>query len=87
MRQSSEGPIMPLHDAASAIRDRQVRKQRIRQIPAGEETFQSNQTSGDDNDDPEMSFRNFPRLTRQQARQLNLQVSAEGLPPKTRQRK
>ena len=30
---------------------------------------------------------NFPRLTGHQARQLNLQVSAEGLPPRTRQKK
>ena len=78
---------MTMHDAASAIRDRQARNQRPRQIPAGAESVHSNQTSGNDDDDPEISFRNFPRLTRNQARQLNLQVSAEGLPPKTRQRK
>ena len=78
---------MPMYDAASAIHDRQARNQRPRQIAAGAESVHSNQTSGNDDDDPEITFRNFPRLTRNQARQLNLQVSAEGLPPKTRQRK
>ena len=78
---------MPMHDAASAIQSRQARNQRPRQMPAGAESAQSNQTPGDDNDDPEITFRNFPRITRNQARQLNLQVSLEGLPPKTRQRK
>ena len=75
---------MPMHDAASAIQDRQAGSL---QIPAGAESVHSNQTSGNDDDDPEITFRNFPRLTRNQVRQLNLQVSAEGLPPKTRQRK
>ena len=48
-RQDSAGTTMPMHDAARAIRDRQTRNQR--------------------------------------PRQLNLQVSDEGLPPRTRQGK
>ena len=72
----------PMHDAASAILGRQERNQHPRVVPAGAESAHSNQTSGDDNDDPDVTFPNFPRVTRNQARQLNLHVSSEGLPPK-----
>ena len=71
-----------MHDTASAIQGRQERYQRPRVTQAGAESPTSNRTSGSDNDDPDVSFPNFPRVTRQQARQLNLHVSSEGLPPK-----
>ena len=74
-------------DSASAIQGRQERNQRPRVLPAGAESAHSNQTPGDDNDDPDVTFPNFPRITRNQARQLNLHVSSEGLPPRTRQKK
>ena len=76
-----------MHDAASAIQGRQQWNQRPRVVPAGAESAHSNQTSGDNNDDPDVTFLNFPRVTRNQARQLNLHVSSEGLPPRTRQKK
>ena len=76
-----------MHDTASAIQVRQERNQRPRVLPTGAESPGTIQTSGSDNDDPDVSFPNFPRVTRNQARQLNLHVSSEGLPPRTRQRK
>ena len=79
-RQDSGGAAALMHDAASAIQGRQERNQHPRVLPAGE-------ASGSDNDDPDVTFPNFPRVTRNQARQLNLHVSSEGLPPRTRQRK
>ena len=66
------GAATPMHDAAGAIEGRQVRNQHPRVTPAGDESSRSNQTSGEDNDDPDVTFQNFPRLTRNQARQLNL---------------
>ena len=86
-RQDSGGAPTVMHDTASAIQGRQERNQRPRIIAAGDESPNSIRTSASDNDDPDVSFPHFPRVTRQQARQLNLQVSSEGLPPRTRQRK
>ena len=63
-RQDSGGAATPMHDAAGAIEGRQVRNQRPRVTPAGDESSRSNQTSGEDNDDPDVTFTNFPRLTR-----------------------
>ena len=79
-RQDSGGAPTIMHDTASAIQGRQQRNQRPRVIAAGDESPHSDS-------DPDISFPNYPRVTRQQARQLNLQVSSEGLPPRTRQRK
>ena len=79
-RQDSGGAPTVMHDTASAIQGRQQRNQRPRVTAAGDESPHSDS-------DPDVSFPNFPRVTRQQARQLNLQVSSEGLPPRTRQRK
>ena len=86
-RQDSRGAATPMHDAVSAIEGRQARNQRPTARPAGDESSRSNQTAGEDNDDPDVTFNNVPRLTRNQARQLNLHVSDQGLPPRTRQRK
>ena len=72
------GAPMVMHDTASAIQGRQQRNQRPRLIAAGDESPHSTRTSASDNDDPDVSFPHFPRVTRQQARQLNLQVSSEG---------
>ena len=86
-RQDSGGAATPMHNAASAILGRKEGNQRPRVVPAGAESPHSNQTSGEDNDDPDVTFTNFPRIMRNQARQLNLHVSSEGLPPRTRQKK
>ena len=65
-RQDSKGAAALMHAAASAIQGRQERNQRPRVLPAGAESPNTNQTSGSDNDDPDISFPNF---TRNQARQ------------------
>jgi len=86
-RQDSGGAPTVMHDTASAIQGRQERNQRPRIIAAGDESPHSSRTSASDNDDPDVSFPHFPRVTRQQARQLNLQVSSEGLPPRNQTEK
>ena len=74
----------PHHDVGEAIRERRASNQRPVVYPAGAEPA-DNEGSGSE-DDPDVSF-SMPRITRRQARDLNLQVSGQGLPPRTRQRK
>ena len=74
----------PHHDVGQAIRERQARNQRPAVFPAGAEPADNEGSSS--GDDPDVSF-TMPRLTRRLAQDLNLQVSGQGLPPKTRQRK
>ena len=74
-RQDSGGAPAIMHDTASAIQGRQQRNQRPRVTAAGDESPHSDS-------DPDVSFPNYPRVTRQQARQLNckspLKVSLQG---------
>ena len=74
----------PHHDVGQAIRERRARNQRPTVFPAGAEPADNEGSSS--RDDPDVSF-TMPRLTRRQAHDPNLQVSGQGLPPKTRQRK
>ena len=74
----------PHHDVGQAIRDRRARNQCPTVFPAGAEPPDNEGSSGED--DPDVSF-TMPRLTRRLAQDLNLQVSGQGLPPRTRQRK